>query len=74
MAAGLCCFLFAIIFGVLLLDYLRGGAGLQIFPAASFFVGPLLGFVQVVGLAFAALISFAFGAHLSAQGLVRRSE
>lgn len=68
--AGLCWFIAALGFAVLLFQYLVQGAGLQIF---GFFLGSttvLIGLVHVVGFATAAFLCFAIGVGFCVHVLV----
>lgn len=71
---GACWFLFALGFGVLLVQYVAGGAGLQFFgppvSSGSIFVG----LVHVTGLCVAVVLCFAIGAGLCARGIVRDAD
>ena len=69
--AGLCWLAFAVLFWVLLYQYLVGGVGLQVFgfffPVSSTTV--LFGLVHFVGFVAAACLCFVIGAGLFAYGI-----
>jgi hypothetical protein len=62
---------FALGFGVFLLGYLGGGAGLQFFGGPVSSGSVFLGLVHLVGFGTAMLICFAVGAGLFARGMVK---
>lgn len=65
---------FALGFGAFLVDYIRGGAGLQFFGGPPSPGNVLLGLVHVVGFGTAILISFTIGVGLCARGVVGEKE
>ena len=71
---GACWFLFALGFGIVLLQYIGEGAGLQFFGWMFSSGSVLIGLVHVVGFVIAAFLCFAIGAGLLARGLVRERE
>ena len=72
--AGACWLLFALGFGIVLLEYVRQGAGLQFF-GWMFSSGSIwIGLVHVVGFVIAAFLCFAIGAGLLTRGFVRAGE
>ena len=72
--AGACWFLIALGFGIVLLEYVRQGAGLQFF-GWMFSSGSIwIGLVHVAGFVIAAFLWFAIGAGLLARGFVREGE
>ena len=70
LSAGLCFIALSIAFAFFLLQYLSGGAGLQVIPFPFSRGGVLVGVVHVIGMLLAAGISFALGIWLCAKGLV----
>ena len=72
--AGACWFLFALGFGIVLLQYIGQGAGLQFFGWMFSTGSVLIGLVHVVGFVIAAVLCFAIGAGLLARGFVRAGE
>ena len=70
---GIFWFLFSLGFGLVLIDYVARGAGLQFFgPLSSSSV--LVGLVHLTGFVTAIIICFAIGAGLCARGLVSDRE
>lgn len=69
---GMLWFLFALGFGLILVAYVTGGAGLQIFGGLISSGSVLLGLVHVTGFVAAIVICFAIGAGLCAHGLVSK--
>ena len=67
---GMLWFLFSAGFGLILIAYVSGGAGLQFFGGPISSGSVLLGLVHVTGLVAAFLICFAIGAGLCAHGVV----
>ncbi len=67
---GLCFLLAALAFGLILIDYVAEGAGLQFFGLGISSGSILLGLVHVVGFCTAALICFVIGIVLCASGFV----
>ena len=61
---------FALGFGVFLVQYIGGGAGLQFFGGPISSGSVLLGLVHVVGFGAAILLCFAIGVGLCARGVV----
>jgi hypothetical protein len=72
--ASACWLLFAIGFGVLLVQYLLGGAGLQFSAGLFSDSSVLIGMVHVTGLAFASLGCLAVGAALWARAFARAKQ
>jgi hypothetical protein len=66
--------LFSLGFGLILVDYIAGGAGLQVFAGPVSSGSVLLGLVHLTGLVVAIIICFAIGAGLCARGLVSYRE
>lgn len=77
---GIFWFLFSVGFGFFLVDYIAGGAGLQLLGGPVFLGGPvssgsvLLGLVHVIGFVTAIVICFAIGASMCARALVSDRE
>jgi membrane protein implicated in regulation of membrane protease activity len=67
-------FLFSLGFGLILVDYITGGAGLQFFGGPVSSGSVLLGLAHLTGFAAAIVICFAIGAGLCARGLVSHRE
>jgi hypothetical protein len=74
LVGGMLWFGFALGFGVFLVQYLFGGAGLQFFGGPPSSGSALLGLAHLVGLCTAILICFAIGAGLCARGMVDNQE
>ena len=72
--AGACWLLFALGFGIVLLEYIRQGAGLQFFGWMFSSGSVLIGLVHVVGFVIAAFLCFAIGAVLLARAFVHAGE
>ena len=72
--AGACWLLFALGFGIVLLQYIGQGAGLQFFGWMFSSGSVLIGLVHVVGFVIAAFLCSAIGACLFACGFVRTEE
>jgi hypothetical protein len=72
--AGACWLLLALGFGIVLLEYIGQGAGLQSFGWMFSSGSVLIGLVHVVGFLFAGFLCFAIGAGLVARGFVRTGE
>ena len=72
--AGACWFLFALGFGIVLLQYIGEGAGLQFFGWMFSSGSVLVGLVHVVGFVIAACLCFVIGAALLARGFARAGE
>jgi len=71
---GACWFLFALGFGIVLLQYIGKGAGLQFFGWMFSSGSVLVGLVHVVGFVIAACLCFVIGAALLARGFARAGE
>jgi len=71
---GIFWFLFSLGFGLILVDYIAGGAGLQFFGGPVSSGSVLLGLVHLTGFVAGILICFAIGAGLCARGLVSHPE
>jgi hypothetical protein len=67
---GIFWFLFSLGFGFMLVQYVRGDAGLQFFGGPVSSGSVLLGLAHVAGFIAAIVICFAIGAGLCAHGLV----
>ena len=61
---------FALGFGALLIRYISGGAGVQLFDGPVSSSSVLLGLVHLVGFGAAILLCFAIGAGLCGRGIV----
>ncbi len=72
--ASVCWFGIAIGFGVVLVQYLLNGAGVQFFGFVISSASVLLGVVHVTGFAFAMLFSFVISVWLAACGTAREIE
>ncbi len=72
--ASVCWFGIAIGFGVVLVQYLLNGAGVQFFGFVISSASVLLGVVHVTGFAFAMLFSFVLAIWLAACGMTPRAE
>ena len=71
---GIFWLLFSLGFGLILVDYLAGGAGLQFVGGPVSSGSVLLGLVHFTGFVTAVVICFAVGAALCARGLVSHRE
>jgi hypothetical protein len=72
LVVGLCAFVCALGFGLLLVQYIGEGAGLQVFGLGVSSGSVLIGLVHVIGFAAGAFGCFALGAALCARALLRR--
>jgi|GEM_PF-2001653 len=63
---------FALGFGVFLVEYIGGGAGLQFFGGPVSSGSVLLGLVHLVGFGTAIFLCFAIGVGLCARGIVEK--
>lgn len=71
---GVFWFLFSLGFGLILVNYIGGGAGLQLFGGPVSSSSVLLGLVHLTGFVTAIFICFAIGAGLCARALVSDRE
>jgi hypothetical protein len=65
---GIAALLLSLCFGFLVVGYLAGGAGIQVFAPWISSTGILIGLVHVIGLSSASLFSFVLGICWCAEG------
>lgn len=70
MIGGLCCFAFALLFGLFVWQHLSGSAGLHFFALSVSSGGVLIGLIRVLGFSAGAGLCFVVGVGLCAHGLV----